>query len=155
MDEEIIFNDYRRKNKGFSNKLELRELPEYKTQKRKITHSTYSLNDKRICGADTETLGGAIGLFSTEFGVWEVSTISQLLEVMFNPVHSYRYSRKRGKKLQKSITTKQYFFYNLKFDAQAILKTLDEKDILSLLENDKLTIFIEVFGKEMELERYR
>lgn len=151
-DEEIIFNDYRRKNKGFSNKLELRELPEYKSQKRKITHSTYSLNDKRICGADTETLGGSIWLFSTEFGVWEVRTISQLLEVMFNTTHSYRYSRKRGKKLQKSITTKQYFFYNLKFDAQAILKTLDEKDIISLLENDKLTIFIEVFDKEMELE---
>ena len=151
-DEKLIFTDFRQSHRGFSEKLELRKLPEYKTQKRKVTHSTYSLNDKRICGADTETLQGKIWLFSTEFGVWEVRTISELIEVMFNHHHSYRYSRKRGKKLQKAVTTKNFFFYNLKFDAQAILKTLDEADIRHLLDNDKLTIFINAFDKEMELE---
>ena len=151
--ETIRFNDYRELSQKWDDALDLRELPEYRPQRRNVNHATYSINDKKICGADTETLQGQIWLFSTEFGVWEVTNFGQFIEVCFNNFHSYRYTRtrKRGK-IEKSITTKEYFFYNLKFDAQALIKSMDEKDIEKLLDEDKIRIFVTAFGREMEIE---
>ena len=151
--ETIRFNDYRDINQRWVDSLELRELPEYRPQRRNVNHASYSINDKKICGADTETLKGKVWLFSTEFGVWEVDDIGKLIEVCFNKYHSYKYTRTRKKgKVEKSMTTKEYFFYNLKFDAQALMKTMDDKDIEVLLDEGKIRIFVNSFGREMEIE---
>ena len=150
--ERIRFHDYREGNR-WEDALPLRELPEYRPQRRNVNHATYSINDKKICGADTETLDGRIWLFSTEYGVWEVDNLSDFIEVCFNQLHSYRYTRTRKKgKIEKSITTKEYFFYNLKFDASALMKSFNDSDIEELLDEGKLILYIDCFGQEMEVE---
>lgn len=90
-----------------------------KTQNRK-RQATRSLKPWNIMGADTETIEGKLWLFSTELGVWECPTFRHLLNILYDDKHSrlWRKSGKRGR------VCKQYFFYNLKFDAQAILRLL-------------------------------
>lgn len=157
-EEGLIFNDYRDASKIWNNKTKLRELPNYTPQRRNVNNSTYSIGDRKICGADTETLGGKIWLFSTEYGVWEVEDLGQLLEVIFNKEHSYRYSRLSKAKRKKSkatnlhITTKEFFFWNLKFDASAIMKTFSEKEIETILEFDKLVTVCKFKGEDMTVE---
>ena len=157
-EEGLVFNNYVDVNQLWQNRTKLRELPDYSPQRRNVSKSTFSMSDRKICGADTETLGGKIWLFSTEFGVWEVDSLGKLIEVIFNKEHSYRYARnskakrKKSKKNHYHIATKEFFFWNLKFDANAIMKTWTDQDILKILETDELTLFIEAFGREMEVK---
>ena len=119
--------------------LPLRDLPTLKNQRRK-QQAKSSLEPSKMCGADTETVDGKVWLFSTEYGVWEIDNLQSLIEVMFNEHHRSMWKQGRGKnqKTSRGISTKEFFFWNLKFDAQAILKLLKDDEIDSLLNGDKI-----------------
>jgi hypothetical protein len=117
--------------------LPLRELPVLKKQRRKNSAKS-SLTHVKMCGADTETVRGKVWLFSSEFGVWEIDSMKDLIEVLWNKDHASIWKQGRGKKQKTSrgLSTKEFFFWNLKFDAQAILKLCSDEEILSILEGD-------------------
>jgi len=91
-------------------------------------------------------------LFSTEYGVWEIDTLQTLIEVMFNKEHRSKWKQGKGKKQKTSrgYSTKEFFFWNLKFDAQAILKLLKDEEIDGLLNGDKVTVDCERGKVEMK-----
>ena len=74
--------------------LPLKELPVIKKQTRK-THPIKSVNPHDIMGADTETIEGRVWLISTERGVWEINTFSDLVQILWNDEHSIKW--KKGK----------------------------------------------------------
>ena len=120
----------------------LKELPEIKTQKRGGIR-TYSMPEWKICGADTETIEGRVWLFSTSKGVWEIDTLDDLLRVLYGPLHGRKWQKGKnsGKgKTLKGISTLNYFFWNLKFDVQAIIKLLDDEDIDTLLRDEDVRV---------------
>lgn len=108
--------------------LPLMDMPTYKTQRRK-KQATYSLQPWNMMGADTETVQGKCWLFSTEKGVWETPTFAHLMSVIYSSHHtkSWKAGRKKG------IRVPEFFFWNLKFDAQAVMRLLDESVILTLI----------------------
>jgi len=111
--------------------LGLRDLPEIRKQTRKKQASS-SLRDSQICGADTETIDGRCWLFSTEHGVWELDSFSELILLLYSKPHARKWKsgrglRKNGKKRKatRGFSTKQFFFWNLAYDVGAVLKLLD------------------------------
>ena len=108
--------------------LPLVNLPEYKTQHRK-KQAKRSIQTWNMMGADTETLGGKCWLFSTEKGVWETPTLSHLISILYNPSHARKW-RKSGRS---GYRVPEFFFWNLKFDAQAVMRLMTEEVILSLI----------------------
>mgnify|MGYP003133244162 CR=1 FL=1 len=107
--------------------LDLRTLPEMGQQTRK-RKAVESLHPSQIMGADTETVGGKVWLFSTEKGVWEIESLMDLLRILYNDDHSREWrNMKRGR------VAKEFFFWNLKFDSQAIFHLLDHEVILDLI----------------------
>ena len=108
--------------------LPLDPLPTIGTQRRK-KQARSSLNHWNIMGADTETKGGKVWLFSTEKGVWEIPSFAHLMNVLYNDLHTTKW-KKGGSRGRRCV---EYFFWNLKFDAQAILRTLSDEVILSLI----------------------
>jgi len=115
-----------------------------KTQRRK-QQATSSLDESKICGADTETVDGKVWLFSTEYGVWEINSLRDLIDVMFNDLHSSKWHQGKGKK-QKTThgkSTMEFFFWNLKYDAQAVIKLLEDEEIDSLLNGEKIIVNME------------
>ena len=135
--------------------LPLRTLPEIGKQSRKEP-AVRSLKHDEICGADTETIAGRVWLFSSEFGVWEVSDFDGLLEALFAEEHRTEWRRgansKPGKRGNKGFKIQQFFFWNLKFDAQAMFGHLSDAQIHSLLEGDKCSVWAEVFGEHVEFK---
>lgn len=129
--------------------LPFRELPHISKQRRKAS-ATSSLSDSRIMGADTETVGGRVWLFSTEVGVWPIRTFGDLLAVLYDPLHATwwrqgaRGKKAKGKKRKAStgISTKQFFFWNLKFDVQAVLHLLDSEVVSALIDGVKQTVIV-------------
>ena len=103
--------------------------PEIPQQKRKRP-ARRSIHPSQICGADTETIEGKVWLFSTEYGVWETPTLNHLLRIFYDDDHSRVWRNSRSGRV-----VKQFFFWNLKFDAQAILRLLHEEVILSLIQS--------------------
>ena len=107
----------------------VRELPKIKPQRRKKPAKS-NLQTWNMIGADTETIEGRVLLFSTEKGVWEIPTFAHLMHVLYNDEHTKKWQKggnKRGRRCY------EYFFYNLKFDAQAVLRLLDNQVILDLV----------------------
>lgn len=149
----VHYADFREDGEGLN--IPLRDLPLIKKQKRK-TPRKGSIHPDRICGADTETIDGTIHLFSTEFGVWEINSFSDLVEVLYNENHGRAWrngnNSKNGKKARSGYTTKEFFFWNLKYDCQAVLKLFSNTQIETLLEGDKLKVPIEVHGEEIVFE---
>lgn len=152
----LDFIDFVRNN--FFLNLPLRELPLLPIQKRK-TQAKTSMNEKRICGADTETVNGKIWLFSTEFGVWEINTLTDLLEVIYSSPHAQKWKSGRGlrkdgkpRKATRGWSTKEFFFWNLKFDVQATIKLFDDEKITELLELGEIEIDTKMFGTETKLK---
>lgn len=143
------FINFIRPNKGLF--LPLKELPNLKTQRRK-QQAKSSLALEKMCGADTETVDGKVWLFSTEFGVWEIDSLQSLIEVMFNKEHRTKWKQGKGKhqKTSRGYSTKEFFFWNLKFDCQAIMKLLKNEEINSLLDGDKVTITCDRGDVEMK-----
>ncbi len=125
--------------------LNLRPLPIIKPQKRK-RQAKSSIHIKKICGADTETIDGRVWLFSTEFGVWEIETFADLLKVLYNRNHASKWTSGRGdgRKGKRGYSTKEFFFWNLQFDAQAIMHLLDPDLLPSLLEANKITFTVDM-----------
>ena len=126
--------------------LPLRALPEITHQKRKDKASS-SLKDWKICGADTETVNGRVWLFSTEFGVWEIETLADLLMVLYNRQHARKWKQGRGKnrKTSRGMSTREFFFWNLKFDVQAaILRLIDDDSVNLLLESEPATVWVDL-----------
>lgn len=72
--------------------LPIRELPELPIQRRKA-QAKRSMSEKKICGADTETVNGRVWLFSTEHGVWEIDSFTDLLEVLYSNTHAKKWKR--------------------------------------------------------------
>jgi hypothetical protein len=107
--------------------LPLRPLPLIKKQNRK-KQATQSMPEWSICGADTETVEGRVWLFSTEQGVWTIDTLGDLLITLYRPEHARKWKCGRGKKRKHSrgISTLNFFFWNLKFDVQAIMRLFDD-----------------------------
>lgn len=135
--------------------LPLMELPEIGRQRRK-NPASWSLKHEEMCGADTETIAGRVWLFSSEFGVWEVSDFDGLLEALFAEEHRTEWRRgansKPGKQGNKGFKIQQFFFWNLKFDAQAMFGHLTDAQIHSLLEGEKCSVWAEVFGEHIEFK---
>jgi hypothetical protein len=131
------FIDYRQDSMN----LTLPDLPHLKKQRRK-TQAKSSLSLDKIMGADTETVNGRVWLFSTEKGVWEIDSMQDLIEVLFNEEHSSTWKQGRGKnqKTSRGLSTKEFFFYNLKFDAQAFLKLMSDDEVLSILEGKETLV---------------
>ena len=98
----------------------LNELPKIKFQRRKKPAKS-NLQTWNMIGSDTETVQGRLWLFSTEKGVWELPTFAHLMQILYDDNHSRKWKKggKRGR------TCLQHFFWNLKFDAQAVLRMLD------------------------------
>ena len=121
--------------------LPLRDLPSIKAQNRKRKASS-SIKANRMIGADTETVGGMVWLFSTEHGVWEIESWKDLIGVMFDRKHAVKWKKskasKNGKK--RGLATAQWFYWNLKFDAQACLKMCSDDVIDEILSGEKVKI---------------
>lgn len=138
--------------------LPLRELPILNKQKRPKVGRKSSLLPHKMCGADTETIDGNIWLFSTEFGVWEINTLGDLIAVLYNKKHAKSWSsgKKANKKLKRKatrgITTKQFFFWNLKYDAQSIMHFLEPSQIDTLLVGDKVKVYCTPTNYDEEIE---
>tara|TARA_R110002012_G_scaffold5387_1_gene24574 strand:+ start:3009 stop:4904 length:1896 start_codon:yes stop_codon:yes gene_type:complete len=96
----------------------------------------------KICGADTETKQGLIWLYSTEEGVWEIESFYQLVMLHYIKKHSksWKKSRKSASKkgVLRGISPKEFFFWNLRFDAQAVIKLLPDSYISELLDEGKI-----------------
>jgi len=135
--------------------LPMRNLPILSNQKRPTTGRTSSLNPKKMIGADTETIDGNIWLFSTEHGVWEIETFGDLIAVIYNKYHAKKWKRgrrsaktskgKRGKN-SRGLSPKQFFFWNLKYDAQSIFHFFTPDEIDTLLVGDKVTVEVTPTG---------
>ena len=141
--------------------LPLKELPLLTPQKRPKTGRTSSLNQNKMMGADTETIDGNIWLFSTEAGVWEINSFVDLITVLYNKYHAkkWRTGRKNAKnskgkrgKNARGITPKQFFFWNLKYDAQSIFHFFEPNQIDTLLVGDKVKIKVTPTGYNEEIE---
>lgn len=135
--------------------LPLRELPTIKKQSRK-KQAKRSLRPDEICGADTETLDGKVWLFSTEYGVWEVNSFGDLLKAMLNDAHVKEWERGANSgssfHAKKGYSVKQFFYWNLQFDSQAMLKWLDFADLEKLLNEQEITIFTNIDEREFLLK---
>jgi hypothetical protein len=133
------FIDYR-KDSGKLN-LPLKDLPNLKRQRRKQSAKS-SLNPNKICGADTETVDGKVWLFSSEFGVWEIDSMRDLIDVLWNDEHASKWKQGRGKnqKTSRGLSTKEFFFWNLKFDGQAVMKLCSDEEIDSILNGDETEV---------------
>ena len=94
-------------------------LPILPAQRRKKPAKS-SMQTWNMIGSDTETVGGRLWLFSTEKGVWECPTFSHLMNVLYDDNHSRKW-KKGGKRGRRCLN---HFFWNLKFDAQAVLRML-------------------------------
>lgn len=134
--------------------LPLKELPVIKKQTRK-KHAIKSLNPHDIMGADTETIEGRVWLFSTERGVWEINTFSDLVQILWNDEHSRKW--KKGKtsnenKNARGIIPVNFFFWNLKFDAQAILHLLPDEVVFDILAENQGIHIEEIEGKDIEFK---
>tara|TARA_R100001086_G_scaffold249206_2_gene188213 strand:- start:544 stop:2577 length:2034 start_codon:yes stop_codon:yes gene_type:complete len=132
---EII--DFRSENPDTLN-LEYRTLPNLRKQRRKDKAKS-SILDWKICGADTETIEGKCWLFSTEWGVWEVNSFESLLGVLYDPIHcrKWKQGKGKGKKNSRGYSTFEFFFWNLKFDCQSVLRYLPEEIVLNLINGIK------------------
>ena len=108
------FVDFRNDSQKLN--LPLKELPVLKKQRRKKSAQS-SLDPNKICGADTETVDGKVWLFSTEFGVWEINSMRDLIDVLWNDEHASKWKQGRGKnqKTSRGLSTKEFFFWNLWF----------------------------------------
>jgi len=113
----------------------LRELPYIARQSRKKP-AIANLPERKMMGADTETIEGRIWLFSTEAGVWEIDSFSDLMKAIYQRPHLSKWKKTkasgRGPNLR-GFSPMEFFFYNLKFDAQACLRLLADDVVLSLL----------------------
>ncbi len=98
---------------------DLDPLPELPHQRRKKPAKS-NLQTWNMIGSDTETVEGKVWLFSTEKGVWECPTFAHLMQILYNNDHTRKW-KKGGKRGRRCL---QHFFWNLKFDAQAVLRTL-------------------------------
>ncbi len=105
-----------------------RELPEISIQRRK-SKAKSSLQPFNMMGADTETISGKVWLFSTELGVWEIPSFAHLMQVLYSESHTRKW-KKGGRRGRRCL---EYFFWNLKFDAQAILRMLSDRVVLALI----------------------
>ena len=105
-------------------------LPTIKTQRRKAVARS-NLQKWNMIGSDTETKRGKVWLFSTEAGVWETPTFAHLISILYNEDHTRKW-KKGGKRGRRCL---EHFFWNLKFDAQAVLKTLADQVILDLIKS--------------------
>ena len=126
--------------------LPLRDLPEIPRQKRK-DKATNSMPEWKICGADTETVQGRVWLFSTEFGVWEIDEFADLILVLYNRKHAKKWKTGRGKKQTSSrgLSTREFFFWNLKFDVNAaVLRLLPDDVVDGLLESEKQRVHVDL-----------
>lgn len=120
-------------------------LPIIPHQKRK-RQAKNSMPEWKIMGADTETVEGRVWLFSSEVGVWEVESLGTLLAALYDPLHANKWKSGRGdgRKAKRGISTREFFFYNLKFDCQAFLRLLDDESVLHLIAGDKVELTAQV-----------
>ena len=119
----------------------VRELPEISEQKRK-RQATRSWPEWKIVGADTETVEGCVWLFATEFGVWEPKTFADIVDICSLRVHVSKWKKSKATKngAKRGFSPKEFFFYNLQFDVQAVLKLMSSRAIMGLLKEGKCTI---------------
>lgn len=120
-----------------------------------------SIADDKIMGADTETIDGKIWLLSTETGVYEIDTFEDLICAFYHPTHckiwragSRTSSSARGaRNASKGYSPAEFFYFNLKYDAQAIFRLIgeefEEDDVLVLLASLDLEITTEILGQQV------
>ena len=112
----------------------LDELPVIKTQSRK-KQAKKSIHPSQICGADTETKNGRVWLWSSEYGVWEVPSFAHFMSILYSNIHSRLWRTQKKGGVKRGRVVKQFFYYNLKFDAQAIIKLLPDEVMKDLTQS--------------------
>ena len=112
-------------------------LPFIKKQRRK-RQAINSMPEWKICGADTETIEGCVWLFSTEEGVWEINRFSDLLTILYDRKHARKWKKSKSSKggVKRGLSSREFFFWNLKFDVQAIMKLMSDRVIDMLLQSE-------------------
>jgi len=117
------------------------DLPEVSKQKRK-RQATTSWPEWKIIGADTETIEGCVWLFATENGVWQPTTFGDVVDICTMRCHVSKWKKSKATSggAKRGFSPKEFFFYNLQFDAQAVFKLLSERAITSLLSEGKCTV---------------
>jgi len=125
-------------NNGEGLGLPLTELPEFRKQNRK-RQAIESTPEHKICGADTETIHGKCWIFSTEFGVYYINNFEELINVMFDRDHGTKWKKSKATKngVKRGRSSKDFYFWNLKFDTQAVLKFLADDVIRKLIYGDE------------------
>ena len=63
----------------------LLRLPLIGRQRRK-RQAKNSMPERKMMGADTETIEGRVWLFSTEKGVWEIESFADLMRVIYSQI---------------------------------------------------------------------
>tara|TARA_R100001163_G_scaffold11238_1_gene10293 strand:+ start:331 stop:2385 length:2055 start_codon:yes stop_codon:yes gene_type:complete len=137
-----------------------KEMPELKKQRRKKS-AVNSLPEWKIMGADTETIQGKCWIFSTEKGAYYIDSFLDLIKVLYSKDHAQKWARgkkatrkdkKRKSKSARGLSTKEFFFWNLKFDVNAILHHWEEESILHLLEHGEIIINVKSTKQEPIVE---
>ncbi len=124
-------------------------LPEFRYQKRRPI-SPKSWGDSIVLGADTETIGGKAAMLTLESCVKEnyimktveVESLDDILGAMLDEGYVYAATKKfknGGFGRKWFLSTPNWFYWNLKYDAQAILKHLPDEviDVLYLTGETK------------------
>ena len=125
-------------------------LPNYKQQRRRSATPTKSLQSFQMIGADTETIDGCADLFSYEAikrtgtgkdatyeFIPKVKRVESMLDVMIIGIevgHRWKCGGKKG------WTIPQMFFWNIKYDMQAVMKFMSKRAINELTTQSSVTI---------------
>ena len=122
-------------SKNISLGLPLKRLPKIPKQFRK-RQAIESMPERKMMGADTETVNGKVWLFSTEIGVWEIKSFYDMMTCIYSKPHLSKWKKTkksgRGRKLR-GFSPMEFFFWNLKYDAQAIFRTLHDNVVKDLI----------------------
>lgn len=122
-------------SKNISLGLPLKRLPKIPKQFRK-RQAIESMPERKMMGADTETVNGKVWLFSTEKGVWEIKSFYDMMTCIYSKPHLSKWKKTkksgRGRKLR-GFSPMEFFFWNLKYDAQAIFRTLHDNVVKDLI----------------------
>ena len=129
----------------------LSPLPKVRKQFRN-QKETLSLKPESIMGCDTETVEGRAWLVSFEDSVFEVESFTQMIEMIYHSIsRTYQGPYKKKGKRATYRSCPSLFFWNLGFDANAILKWLSPDLIEEIVENDRVRFFTTIQNQRVRM----
>ena len=130
---------------------DLTPLPIIKKQFRN-QKKAQSMKSDHIMGCDTETVDGRAWLVSFEEAGFEVESFPQMIEMIYHSTsRTYQGPYKKKGKRATYRSCPNLFFWNLGFDANAILKWLDPDLIEEVVENGRVRFFTTIEGQRVRM----